>query len=143
MTPEPPLVLIVDDNERNRKLVRNVLQLAGFGTIEAASGRAGIDLAVEQLPDVILMDLRLPDMDGTAAARSLRDDPRTAPLPIVALTSLALDDEDGWLQRSGFDGYLEKPIDVREFPGQVRRYCGRGRRPRGGASIRARRVQPW
>lgn len=125
MTREPPLVLIVDDNERNRKLARDVLELAGFRTIEAASARAGIDLALEQLPDVILLDLRLPDMDGTAAARRLRDDPRTAPLPIVALTSLALNDEGDWARRSGFDGYLEKPIDVREFPEQVRRYCGR------------------
>ncbi|HKP17719.1 MAG TPA: response regulator [Gaiellaceae bacterium] len=123
MTAQGPLVLIVDDNERNRKLAREVLQLAGFRTVEAATGRAGIEVAVEHLPDVILLDLRLPDMDGTAVARSLRDDPRTAPLPIVALTSLALHDEGDWLRQVGFDGYLEKPIDVREFPEHVRRYC--------------------
>ncbi len=83
-TPAAPLVLIVDDNEKNRKLARDVLRAAGLRTIEAASGREGIALAAERLPDVILLDLRLPDMDGTDVARRLRERARTARIPIVA-----------------------------------------------------------
>jgi two-component system cell cycle response regulator DivK len=117
-----PLVLIVDDNEKNLKLARDVLRAAGFGTLEAARGADGIALAVEHLPDVILMDIRLPDMDGTDAAQRLGDEVRTASIPVVALSSLRLEGGD-WLQSAGFAGYLEKPISVGEFPDQVRRYC--------------------
>jgi two-component system, cell cycle response regulator DivK len=118
-----PLVLIVDDNEKNRKLARDVLCAAGLRTIEAASGREGIALAAEHLPDVILVDLRLPDMDGTDAARKLGDEARTARIPVVALSALPLEGAGDWLLAAGFAGYLEKPISVVEFPDQVRRYC--------------------
>ena len=117
-----PLVLIVDDNATNLKLARDVLRAAGFRTLEAATGAEGIALAREHLPDVVLMDLRLPDMLGTDAARALARDPRTAAVPVVALSSLALE-EAGWLLEAGFAGYLEKPIDVAAFPEQVRAYC--------------------
>ena len=118
-----PLVLIVDDSEMNLKLARDVLRAAGFRTLEAASGAEGIALAAEQLPDVILMDLRLPDMDGTDAARRLGAAARTASIPVVALSSLPLEDGDDWFLAAGFAGYLGKPISVVEFPDQVRRYC--------------------
>jgi two-component system, cell cycle response regulator DivK len=121
-----PLVLIVDDNEKNLRLARDVLRAAGFGTLEAASGVEGIALACEHLPNVILMDLRLPDMDGTAAAQRLRDDARTALIPVVALSSLPFDG-GAWLRGSGFAGYLEKPISVAEFADQVRHYFSRSR----------------
>ena len=117
------LVLIVDDNEKNLRLARDVLRFAGFRTLEAATGGEGVTLAVEHLPDVILMDIRLPDMDGTDAARQLKDDPRTAQIPIVALTSLAMKGDREWFLSAGFDGYLEKPISVRELPDQVRSHC--------------------
>jgi len=117
------LVLIVDDNEKNLRLARDVLRIAGFQTIEAASGAEGVALAAEQAPDVILMDVRLPDMDGTEAARRLKEDERTAAIPVVALTSLAMKGDRERLLASGFDGYLEKPISVREFPRQVRGFC--------------------
>jgi two-component system cell cycle response regulator DivK len=120
---EPPTILVVDDNEKNIRLVRDVLHFAGFQTLEATSGGESILLAHEHLPDVILMDIRLPDMDGTVAARKLKDDPRTAHIPIVALTSLAMKGDREVLLASGFDGYLEKPINVREFGDQVRSYC--------------------
>jgi two-component system cell cycle response regulator DivK len=120
---EPPLVLIVDDNDKNLKLTRDVLRAAGFGTLEAASGGEGIALAGEHVPDVILMDLRLPDMDGTEAARRLGDEARTASIPVVALSSLPLEGSGDWLQAAGFAGCLEKPISVGEFPDQVRAYC--------------------
>ena len=123
-----PLVLIVDDNEMNLKLVREVLRASGFGTLEAATGVEGIGLAGEHLPDVILMDLRLPDMDGTEAAQRLGAQARTASIPVVALSSLPLAGGGDWLQAAGFAGWLEKPIRVDEFPDQVRSYCGQAGR---------------
>jgi two-component system cell cycle response regulator DivK len=123
---ERPLVLIVDDNEKNLKLARDVLRARGFRTLEAASGAEGITLADEHLPDVILMDLRLPDMDGTEAARSLAEGARTARIPIVALSSLPVGGGD-WFRAAGFAGYLEKPFSVAAFPDQVRGYCSAAR----------------
>ena len=116
------LVLIVDDNEKNAKLARDVLRFAGFRTIEAGSGEAGFSLAVEHLPDVILMDIRLPDMEGTVVLRNLKDEPRTAQIPVVALTSFAMKGDRESFLEAGFDGYLEKPISVKAFPDQVRSY---------------------
>jgi two-component system cell cycle response regulator DivK len=119
----PPFVLIVDDSEKNLKLARDVLRAAGFRTLEAASGADGLALATEHLPDVVLLDLELSDMLGTDAARQLAAGTRTAHIPVVAVTAHRLDGADGWLRAAGFAGYLEKPINVREFPDQVRRYC--------------------
>jgi two-component system cell cycle response regulator DivK len=124
-TPAGPLVLIVDDNERNLKLARDVLRAAGFYTLAAASGADAIALAAEQLPDVILLDLRLPDMDGGVVARVLREEARTAHVPVVALSALRYPDVGARLLAEGFSGYLEKPIDVHAFPDQVRAYCAR------------------
>ena len=118
-----PLVLIIDDNDRNRKLARDVLRLARFRTLEAVTAVEGIELASEHLPDVILMDLRLPDLDGTEAARMLRAEPRTSRIPVVAVTALPLDARDDWLVDAGFAGYVMKPIDIDELPNVVRRFC--------------------
>ena len=118
-----PLVLIVDDSDRNRKLARDVLREAGFPTLEAATATEAIALAFEHLPDVILMDLRLPDLDGTEASRLLRADPRTTHIPVVAVTAMPLDARDDWLVEAGFAGYIVKPIDVDTFPGLVRGFC--------------------
>jgi two-component system, cell cycle response regulator DivK len=119
-----PLVLVVDDNERNRKLARDALRADGLRTLEAATGREGIALAAESLPDVILLDLGLPDMNGTDVARELREGARTADIPVIAFSARPYIGEGDRLQAAGFAGYLEKPIDVREFPAQVRSYCG-------------------
>jgi two-component system cell cycle response regulator DivK len=118
-----PLVLIVDDNAKNLKLAREVLRAAGFRTLGAATGAEGIAFAAERLPDVVLLDLRLPDLSGTDVARRLRDDPRTAGIPIVALSALPLGGDEDWLRAAGFAGYVEKPIDVSRFPNQMRRFC--------------------
>jgi two-component system, cell cycle response regulator DivK len=118
-----PLVLIVDDNARNLKLARDVLLAAGFRTLEATSCAEGIALAEEHLPDVILMDLRLPDMDGGEAARKLADGLRTAAIPVVAFSSLALAEHTEVLASQGFAGAIEKPIDILVFPDQVRSHC--------------------
>lgn len=120
-----PLVLIVDDNEKNLKLARDVLRGAGLRALEAASGAEAIALADEHLPDVILLDLRLPDMDGTDVARELRGRARTARIPVVALSALQAAGDVDWLRAAGFAGYLEKPIDVGRFPAEVRHYCAR------------------
>lgn len=121
-----PLVLIVDDNDRNRKLARDVLRMAGIRTLEAATAAEGIAIASEHLPDVILMDLRLPDLDGTEAARLIRADSRTARIPVVAMTALRLDARDDWLLEAGFAGYIVKPIDIDELPDVVRGFCAPG-----------------
>jgi two-component system cell cycle response regulator DivK len=117
------LVLIVDDNEMNVKLARDVLRFAGFRTLEARTGSEGLSLATEHLPDVILMDIRLPDIEGTAALRRLKDKLKTASIPVVALTSFAMKGDRERFLAAGFDGYLEKPISVKDFPQDVRRYC--------------------
>ena len=118
-----PLVLIIDDNERNRKLARDVLGVAGLQTLEAASGMEGVELAAARLPDVILMDLRLPDMNGADAAKALMQGERTARIPIVAMSALSPEDSGDWLASAGFAGSLAKPIQVDTFPEQVRRFC--------------------
>lgn len=118
-----PLVLIVDDNAQNSRLARDVLRSAGLRTIEAACGADALALARRTHPAVILMDIRLPDMDGGDVARQLKADAQTQTIPVIAMTSLALD-EGSFLEGTGFDGYLEKPIDVRAFPDEVRRFSG-------------------
>jgi two-component system, cell cycle response regulator DivK len=114
------LVLIVDDNEKNLKLARDVLRHAGFRTVEARTGGDGISLATEQQPDLVLMDIRLPDMDGSDAVRLLKADERTAQIPVVALTAMAMTGDRERFLEDGFDDYLEKPINVREFGDQIR-----------------------
>jgi two-component system, cell cycle response regulator DivK len=118
---EAPLVLVVDDDRRNLKLAQAVLHASGFETLEAASGIEAIELAGRHLPDVILMDVRLPDMDGRDVAHKLSADGRTASIPVVALTAMVLD--PSWYRNTSFAGYLEKPIDVDAFAEQVRGYC--------------------
>jgi two-component system cell cycle response regulator DivK len=120
------LVLIVDDNERNLRLARDVLRFAGFRTIEATTAADGILSALTGRPDLILMDVRLPDMDGEAALVRLRSEPTTAGIPVVAVTSSAMMGDRDRLLSAGFDGYLEKPISVKEFAGQVRAYLRAG-----------------
>jgi CheY-like chemotaxis protein len=118
----------VDDNDANRKLASDVLRAGGFSTLEAGSGGEAIALATEHRPDVVLMDLRLPDTDGADAARRLAREPRTAEIPVVALTSSAYGAGNEWIRAAGFVACLEKPISVREFANQVRAFCsGRGR----------------
>lgn len=117
------LVLIVDDNARNARLLRDVLEAAGMRTLSASTAAEGLALASERLPNLVLMDLRLPDLDGAEARQHLAADPRTAGIPVVAVSALPLSQVGTWWRDVGFAGYLEKPIDVIELPAQVRRYC--------------------
>jgi len=116
------LILIVEDNEKNLKLARDVLQFRGFRTIEAATGEQGIDLAVEHHPDLVLMDYQLPGLNGVDTLMRLRADPATADIPVVALTASAMREDRERFLAAGFSGYLTKPIDVREFGNQVRSF---------------------
>ena len=117
---QPELILIVEDNELNLELVRDLLQHYGYETVEARNAADGLTLAAERRPELILMDIQLPDVDGVRALDRLRADARTASIGVVALTAFAMADDRQRLLRAGFDAYLEKPIDVRAFPGQVR-----------------------
>ena len=117
------LILIVEDNPKNLKLARDVLEFHGFRTIAAENATDGILLAEAHLPAVILMDIQLPDLDGVSALRRLRQLPATATIPVVALTAFAMDADRERFLAAGFDGYLVKPIDIKRFPEQVRMYC--------------------
>jgi two-component system, cell cycle response regulator DivK len=117
------LVLIVEDNDKNLKLARDLLQHDGFRTLEAETAAAAIALAEQHVPDIILMDIQLPDMDGVTALGRLRGMAATTSIPIVALTALAMAGDRERLLAAGFDGYLAKPIDIHNFSDSVRRYC--------------------
>jgi len=122
---DPSLVLIAEDNEKNLKLVRDLLQFHGFRTIEARTGREAVTIARQESPDLILMDIEMPDMDGVEALRLLRSDTRTSHIPVVAVTASAMLADRQRLAGAGFDGYIIKPISVQQFPVQVRSYLER------------------
>lgn len=105
-------VLVVEDNALNLKLVRDVLGHAGYRVLEAGDAERGIALAREQAPDLILMDVQLPGIDGVEALRRLRSDPGTSSIPVVAITALAMKEDRERFLAAGFDGYLEKPVSV-------------------------------
>jgi two-component system cell cycle response regulator DivK len=117
-----PRILVVEDNERNLRLVRDVLQHAGFEVVVADSGEQGVDVATSSAPDLVLMDLGLPGIDGAEALRRLRARPETAGLPVVAVTAYVTEADRDAGRRAGFDGFLTKPIDVRSLPAQVRSF---------------------
>jgi len=120
------LILIVEDNEKNLKLARDVLQFRGFRTIEASTAEEGIELAIEHKPDLVLMDYQLPGMNGVDALARLRENSSMAETPVVALTASAMREDRERFLAAGFDGYLTKPIDVREFGNQVRGFLKSG-----------------
>ena len=117
------LVLVVEDNDKNMKLFRDVLQATGYRTLEATTGEDAVDLAAEHSPDLVLMDAQLPGIDGFEALRRLRDDERTAGICVVALTAQAMEGDRERFLEAGFDGYISKPVDVPEFIGAVRDFC--------------------
>ena len=109
------LILIVEDNEKNRKLVRDVLQFKEYRTLEAVTAEEGIRLAQEASPDLILMDIQLPNMSGMEAFKRLRGNPLTDDIAVVAVTASAMTEERLKILEAGFDGYISKPIDVKRF----------------------------
>ena len=117
------LVLIVEDNDKNLELVQDILEFRGFRTLAASNGRDAVELARIHQPDLVLMDIQLPGLDGVRALRQLRSDASTTAIPVVALTAFAMTEDRGRLLEAGFDGYLAKPIDVRTLPETVLAYC--------------------
>jgi signal transduction histidine kinase/CheY-like chemotaxis protein len=116
------LILIVEDNEMTRMLLRDVLSAHGYRILEASSSEDGLVLARAERPQLILMDVQLPGMDGVAALRALRTMPETTGTPVIAVTAFAMRDDRERLISAGFDGYLEKPVNVRDLPSYVRTY---------------------
>ncbi len=115
----PRRILVVEDNPLNLKLVRDVLTFAGYDVIEAQSGEEGLRAAQDDPPDLVLMDLQLPGIDGTETLRRLRQGTLGQDVPVVAVTALAMAEDKERASRAGFDGYVEKPISVRTLPGQI------------------------
>jgi CheY-like chemotaxis protein len=115
------LILIVEDNEKNRKLVRDILQVKGYQTIESETAEEGIKLTLDKSPALILMDIQLPGIDGITALKQLRADARTKGIPVIAITASAMTHNRQTLLAEGFDGYQTKPIALRDFLGEVER----------------------
>jgi two-component system cell cycle response regulator DivK len=119
-------ILVVEDNDKNMKLFRDVLLAKGYRTVEATTGEAAVALAAEQAPDLVLMDIQLPDIDGVEALGRLRADVRTASVPVLALTAQAMQGDRERFLAAGFDGYISKPVNIAEFVATVEHYCDGG-----------------
>ena len=121
-------VLIVEDNEKNMKLARDVLQAKGYKTLEAVSGEDGVRLAKEKKPDLVLMDIQLPGINGIEAFKQLRADSKTARIPVIALTASVTPTDRSAISAAGFDAFVSKPINLREFIDTVKRLVDGGRK---------------
>lgn len=115
------VVLIVEDNEKNMKLARDVLQVKGYATLEAVTGEDGVRLAKEKLPDLVLMDIQLPGISGIDALKVLRSDAQTEKIPVAALTASVTPTDRSKITAAGFDAFLSKPINIKEFLETVKR----------------------
>jgi CheY-like chemotaxis protein len=118
-------ILVVEDNPLNLKLVRDVLEFAGYAVTAAGSGEESLRLAQEDPPDLVLMDLALPGIDGTETLQRLRSGVLGSGVPVVAVTAFAMAEDRQRAATAGFDGYVEKPISVRALPGQVEAFLGK------------------
>jgi len=114
-------VLIVEDNDKNMKLARDVLQAKGYQTLEAETGEEGVRLAKEKVPDLVLMDIQLPGINGIEAFRQIRADAKTARIPVVALTASVTATDRSQITAAGFDAFVGKPINLKEFLDTVKR----------------------
>jgi two-component system, cell cycle response regulator DivK len=114
------VILIVEDNERNLKLVRDVLQVKGYTTLEAVTGEDGVKLAIEHKPDLVLMDIQLPGINGIEALGLMRANPVTAKIPVIAVTASVMQQDRKQIMEAGFDMYVGKPINLKEFLDAVR-----------------------
>ena len=118
------LILIIEDNEKNRKLCRDVLQVKGYKTVESETAEEGLKLASVQSPVLILMDIQLPGMDGITALKQLRADPKTRDIRVIAITASAMTHNRQTMLAEGFDGYQTKPISLKEFLSEVEKVLG-------------------
>jgi two-component system cell cycle response regulator DivK len=117
-------ILVVEDNAKNMTLLRDVLRATGYRTLEASTAGQALVLATEHGPALVLLDIRLPDMDGLDVLRRLRMDERTASIPVLAVTAQAMKGDSERFMEAGFDGYLSKPLDIDEVLPTVARHCG-------------------
>lgn len=115
-------ILVIDDNELNRRLAEKILTISGYEVKAAVSGEQGLEMARVHRPDLILLDIRLPDIDGLEVLRRLRDAPETQKVPIIAMTAHAMPDEAVHFVAAGCDGYIQKPISVQAFREEVQRH---------------------
>jgi two-component system, cell cycle response regulator DivK len=118
-----PQVLVVEDNERNMRLFCDVLQASGYRTLEATTGESAVEIALEHTPDLVLMDIQLPDIGGVEALARLRADERGAFMSVLALTAQAMEGDRERFLAAGFDGYVSKPVDIPNFVATVKSFC--------------------
>jgi two-component system, cell cycle response regulator DivK len=116
-------ILVVEDNEISMKLFRDVLTATGYRTLEATSGRAAVDVASEHVPDLVLMDIELPDVGGVEVLTRLRANDHTASIPVLAVTAQAMYGDRERFLGVGFDGYVSKPVNVVQLLALVRQHC--------------------
>jgi len=116
------VILIVEDDPKNLKLIRDLLQIRGYTTLEATDGKQGVDMARAKMPDLILMDIQMPVMDGFEAINILKADPVTKSIPIIALTAFAMQEDREKCIEAGCNDYITKPLDTRAFVTKVKEY---------------------
>jgi two-component system cell cycle response regulator DivK len=119
------LILIVEDNDKNMKLARDILQVKGYRTIEAESAEAGLPLAAAQKPDLVLMDIQLPGINGIEALKRMRDSPETSGIPVLAFTASVMPQDRREIMSAGFDGFVSKPINLKEFIASIANALGK------------------
>lgn len=120
-------ILIVEDNDKNMKLLRDILRYHGHTTLEATSGADGVRQALASRPDLILMDIQLPDIDGIEALRRIRSEAALDAVPVLAVSASVMPDEQQQIVASGFDAYVTKPISLKSFVATVAHYLQQGR----------------
>ncbi|MFN0162368.1 MAG: response regulator [Burkholderiales bacterium] len=120
-------VLIVEDNEKNMKLLRDVLGFKGYTVLEAVDGETGVTLAGTHLPDLVLMDIQLPGINGVEALRRLRAEQATASIPVIAVTASVMDQDRRQIIEAGFDGFVSKPVNLKELMAAVEKSIAEGR----------------
>jgi CheY-like chemotaxis protein len=118
-------ILVVEDNDRNRELVKDILDIYGYHVLEARDGAEGVAMAKEHKPDLVIMDIQMPIMDGITAAKIIKNDPATRGITMIALTSFAMKGDRERFMEAGFDDYIAKPIDTRKLPELVKKYLAK------------------
>ena len=132
MSPKVGRVLVIEDDALNRELLQTVLEGAGFEVLEAVDAREGLERARAARPDIVLMDVQLPEMDGLTATRKLHEDSETAHIPVIAVTAHVKKDDEQRCLEAGCSLHVPKPIDTRTLPGLVSRIIAESARPASG-----------